>query len=236
MTAAAARILLVECDPARAAALSGQLSADGYRVELARTAEHARVLAHATDPTVALLGGLPSAEGPLELLREVRPASSGRPPRSTLAAIVLGQEAHELDLLRAFDAGAEDYLAPTAGYIELRARLQALLRRLDSGSRAGRSLEVGSRSLVIDVGRRSVALAGLPVELRRLEFELLSHLAAEPERVFTRQELLRGVWGYRSNCSTRTVDSHASRLRRRLDPKRPERWVVNVRGVGYRLI
>ena len=69
-----------------------------------------------------------------------------------------------------------------------------------------------------------------------MEFELLVHLAREPERVFARDELLRAVWGYRSSGSTRTVDSHASRLRRKLDARRRGRWVINVRGVGYRLI
>jgi DNA-binding response OmpR family regulator len=69
-----------------------------------------------------------------------------------------------------------------------------------------------------------------------MEFELLVHLAREPERVFAKDELLRAVWGYRSGGSTRTVDSHASRLRRKLAPDGPRRWVISVWGVGYRLI
>ena len=81
----------------------------------------------------------------------------------------------------------------------------------------------------------AVTLYGLPVDLRRLEFELLVHLAGDPERVFSKQELLRAVWGYRSSGSTRTVDSHASRLRRKLRGATGGRWVINVWGVGYRL-
>ena len=77
-------------------------------------------------------------------------------------------------------------------------------------------------------------MGGLPVRLRRLEFELLVQLASEPERVFTKQQLLRAVWGYRSCGSTRTVDSHASRLRRKLE-RLGGRWVINEWGVGYRL-
>ncbi len=75
-------------------------------------------------------------------------------------------------------------------------------------------------------------MSGCEVDLRRLEFDLLVHLAREPERVFTREELLRAIWGYRCGGSTRTVDSHASRLRRKLG----HGWVVSVRGVGYRLV
>ncbi len=81
----------------------------------------------------------------------------------------------------------------------------------------------------------AVRLDGLTVELRRLEFELLAHLASDPERVFGKQELLRAVWGYRSSGSTRTVDSHASRVRRKLERSGGGRWVINVWGVGYRL-
>ena len=68
-----------------------------------------------------------------------------------------------------------------------------------------------------------------------MEFELLVHLAREPERVFTKEELLRSVWQYRSGGSTRTLDSHASRLRRKLAPEDVRRWVINVWGIGYRL-
>jgi DNA-binding response OmpR family regulator len=73
------------------------------------------------------------------------------------------------------------------------------------------------------------------VHLRRMEFDLLAHLAREPERVFAREELLRAVWQYRCGGSTRTVDSHASRLRRKLTANGRTRWVTNVWGVGYRL-
>ena len=89
-------------------------------------------------------------------------------------------------------------------------------------------------SLEIDVSGHLVSVHGLPVQLRRLEFELLAHLAGDPKRVFTKQELLRAVWGYRSSGSTRTVDSHASRLRRKLEGN-GGRWVINVWGIGYRL-
>ena len=81
-----------------------------------------------------------------------------------------------------------------------------------------------------------MTIDGQAVDLRRQEFELLVHLAREPQRVFRKDELLRALWGYRSSGTTRTLDSHASRLRRKLDLDGDRRWVINVWGVGYRLI
>jgi DNA-binding response OmpR family regulator len=94
-------------------------------------------------------------------------------------------------------------------------------------------IEVGPLS--VDRRAHAVSLHGRPVELRRLEFDLLLRLAREPDRVFAKRELLDEVWGYLASGSTRTVDSHASRLRRKLAAVAQERWVVNVWGVGYRL-
>lgn len=112
--------------------------------------------------------------------------------------------------------------------------MRAILRRSAAAPRLERLIEVGP--LAIDTGAHVVTIAARAVELRRMEFDLLVHLAREPERVFTKSELLRAVWGYRSGGSTRTVDSHASRLRRKLAPDGATRWVISVWGVGYRLI
>ena len=90
--------------------------------------------------------------------------------------------------------------------------------------------------LAIDLHAHAATLHGRPLRLRRLEYELLVHLAREPQRVFAKAELLCAVWGYPMPVSTRTLDSHSSRLRRKLRAEGDERWVVNVRGVGYRLI
>lgn len=116
-------------------------------------------------------------------------------------------------------------------YPELRARIEALLRR-----RAGRHdgpTRVGD--LVIDPARRRVWVEGRDVSLSKKEFTLLRVLASDPIRVFSKQELLSEVWGYRTEAQTRTLDSHASRLRRKLDPENA-RYVINCWGVGYRLI
>jgi len=227
-------ILLVESDRELGHALVEQLGADGFRVQLARTAEHARVLAGASAPRLAVLGSLPSPRGPFELLEEIRasPRRAPAPWDRALPVIVLDPRAGALGLLRAFDAGADDVVAGPPRYLELRARMRALLRRVESAAGRQAPLQVGA--LAIDTRTHTVSLDGRPVALRRMEFELLAHLAGDPQRVFTKDELLRSVWGYRSGGSTRTLDSHASRLRRKLGA-RDASWVVNVRGVGYRL-
>ncbi len=228
-------ILVVESDRQLGQAIAEQLVADGFSVELARSAEHARILASASAPKLAVLGLLDSQRGALELLREIRGSGElATPWERTLPAIVVGSRARELDVLRAFEAGADDFLARPATYLELRARLRAVLRRSAGAAGLERMIEVGP--LVIDTDAHVLTVDDRCVDLRRMEFELLVRLAREPERVFAKDELLRVVWEYRSGGSTRTVDSHASRLRRKLSPDGSRRWVVSVWGVGYRLM
>lgn len=232
MSALAPTILVVEAARDHGELLAQQLLADGYRVELARTSEHARILARASRPALAVLGTLDCPRGAIGLLAEIRACERDGDWDPELGAIVVGAVARETDLLRAFEVGADDFMSRPARYLELRARVRAVLARLARGREPPAVLEVGS--LVVDTRSRGVTLHGAPVELRRLEFDLLAHLAGEPERVFAKSELLRAVWGYRSGGSTRTLDSHASRLRRKL-AAHGETWVINERGVGYRL-
>ena len=116
-------------------------------------------------------------------------------------------------------------------YPELVARIGAVLERARGRRRQG-TMQIGG--LRIDPSSRDVLLAGRKIELSAKEFQLLCALASEPTRVFTKEELLRDVWGYQLMGSTRTLDSHASRLRRKLGDS-GRRWIVNVWGVGYRL-
>jgi DNA-binding response OmpR family regulator len=231
-------ILVVESDAILGEAIVEQLGADGYPAELARTAEHARILAARRMPKLAVIGDLDTPRDALALLGEIRGADRERAPWAReLPVIVVSSLAQELDVLRAFEAGADDFLARPARYLELRARLRAVLRRSEFVPAAERPLQV--RTLAIDVQAHTVSLHGQRLDLRRLEYELLVQLASAPDRVFGKQELLRLVWGYPSCAATRTVDSHASRLRRKLDGADAHplgRWVINVWGVGYRLI
>lgn len=232
-----AAILVVDSSDQLGRELVEQLRADRYSAVQARSDEHARVLARAQPIRAIVLGALDAPRGTLDLLEEIRRpdgprASARRLWREDLPAIVLSPTGTQLDLLRAFERGADDFIAHPAPYLELRARLKAVLRRCESATPT-RLLRVGA--LEIDTGAHSVRFAGAPVELCRLEYELLVHLARNPAAVCSKQELLHAIWGQRSGSSTRTVDSHASRLRRKLDAVGARGLVVNVWGVGYRL-
>jgi DNA-binding response OmpR family regulator len=236
-----ATVLLVEADRDAGALLASQLVADGYRAELARSAEHARLLARTGAPDVLVVGGLGPPRASLDLLEEVRAAATGSAWWSRVPAIVLGDGNHELALLRSFEAGADDFIAPPVRYIELRLRLRALLARGAAERPDQPRIAVGA--LAVDLRTRTATVGAHRVDLRRREFDLLAHLARDPRRVFSRAELLAAVWGYRAAASPRTLDSHASRLRRKLAAAavaQPQaaavRWVVGVRAVGYRLI
>jgi DNA-binding response OmpR family regulator len=147
--------------------------------------------------------------------------------------IVLAPErADPVDRVRAFARGADDVVERPFNYDELLARIRAVLRRTAPPRRE--LVEVGE--LVVDRRTRRVAVRGRPIDLAGREFELAAKLASDPHRVFTKEELLREVWGFRSLGRTRTLDSHASRLRRKLCLSASDRFVVNVWGVGYRLL
>jgi DNA-binding response OmpR family regulator len=147
--------------------------------------------------------------------------------------ILVGPAADPVDRVRGFARGADDYVGTPIVYEELVARMRAVLRRA-TGGRARETIVVGG--LEIDRPARVVRLGGRALELSAKEFELLAALAAEPDRVWTKDELLRGVWGFRSTGRTRTLESHASRLRRKLNADGDARWIVNVWGVGYKLV
>jgi DNA-binding response OmpR family regulator len=147
--------------------------------------------------------------------------------------IVLGsQEADAVDRVRAFERGCDDYVSRPFHYDELLARIRAVLRRVSPGAGevvAAGPIRVDRRTRRVEIGGRAVVLAGR-------EYDLLLALAADPVRVFTKEELLREVWGFQSPGRTRTLDSHASRLRRKLAAAGATGVIVNVWGVGYRLL
>jgi len=226
-------ILLVEDSAPTRSFLAENLSIDGYELLEADCAAQARRLMEARYPDLAILDlGLADQDG-LELLRSVR-ASDRVACRINpdLPMLVLSGRGSELDLLRGFDRGCDDYLVKPFNYQELVARIRALLRRSERRPGLGR-LRVGA--LEVDPASREVQVRGHRIDLSKKEFALLRALAAEPTRVFTREELLRGVWGFEVMCATRTLDSHAFRLRRKLS-RFGDRFIVNVWGVGYRLV
>jgi DNA-binding response OmpR family regulator len=233
MNKRSATILLVEDHQSTRTFLADNLTADGYEVIEADGVREACDLLDVTFPDLAIVDlGLPDGDG-LELLAHVRTADrvAGRLD-TDLPLLVLSGRANELDLLRGFDRGCDDYMLKPFSYHELSARIRALLRRARRRPGTGR-LRVGS--LELDPLSRQVWVRGEPVALSKKEFALLRALAGDPTRVFTREELLRGVWGFMAMGQTRTLDSHAFRLRQKLN-RSEDRFVINVWGVGYRLV
>src|SRR5947209_5164786 len=229
----AATILVIEDHPATRQFLAENLLTDGYDVLEADCAAEAQQMMERQYPDLAIVDlGLPDGDG-LQLLRRVRGADrvAGRIDPE-LPLLVLSGRVSELDRLRGFERGCDDYVVKPFSYQELVARIRALLRRTERRPALGR-LRVGM--LELDPVAREVWVRGRRVELSKKEFALLRALASEPTRVFTREELLRGVWGFRSLGNTRTLDSHAFRLRQKLN-RAGDRFVVNVWGVGYRLV
>jgi DNA-binding response OmpR family regulator len=211
-------LLLAEAEEATRSFLERHLVQDGFEVVGAEDGEALDLLARVC-PDLVLIG---DPEG-LELCRRLRELDRDVP------VILLGaQQSDPVDRVRAFDRGCDDYLDRPFHYDELVARIRAVLRRVAPPE----SERLTAAEIEIDRPTRRVTVAGRRVVLPSKEYELLLKLASDPHRVFTKDELLRDVWGFRAQARTRTLDSHASRLRRRLDGP----YVQNVWGVGYCLI
>jgi DNA-binding response OmpR family regulator len=228
-----ASILVVEDDVPTRTFLADNLTADGYDLYVAGGLDDAlRTLEYHQVDLVVVDVGLPDGSG-LELVRKVREAGGpGSRLDARLPLLVVSGRAGETDRVRGFERGADDFVSKPFSYVELRLRVAALLRRSRERRSQGR-LRVGE--LELDPVGREVRLRGARVALSQKEFALLQQLASEPTRVWTKAELLRDVWGFRALGATRTLDSHACRLRQKLSA-RGARFVINVWGVGYRLV
>ncbi|HVO53222.1 MAG TPA: response regulator transcription factor [Solirubrobacterales bacterium] len=227
-----ASVVVCEDDEVTLDLLCDHLAADRFGVLPAPSASDALRLCRYNHPDLLLLDlSLPDASG-LDVLREIRQADgvhSRFDPR--LPVIILTGRGATTDRVRGLDSGADDYVVKPFGYPELKARIGSVLRRRLGGEEG--SNKVGE--IVIDPVRRRVTVGERVVPLARKEFALLRVLAADPTRVFAKEELLRQVWGIDDATKTRTLDSHASRLRRKLDPEHG-RYIDNCWGIGYRLL
>jgi DNA-binding response OmpR family regulator len=209
-------LLLAEPEPAIRGFLERHLRQDGFDVVQALDGEALELLELARPDLVLAADSL---------------AADLRRRATDVPIIVLGRpDSDPVDRVRAFDGGCDDYVGTPFHYEELLARIRAVLRRVSPP--VSERMEVGE--LVIDRAARRVTVGGEPVVLATKEYELLVKLAAEPARVLTKEQLLREVWGFRSLGRTRTLDSHASRLRRKLAAAGGD-FVRNVWGVGYSL-
>jgi DNA-binding response OmpR family regulator len=221
-------ILLCEEDAAVRVFLAENLTADGYHVlavddrtsalEQLERAQPDLVVCDVNGETLDLLDAVRHADG----------VASRIDPDVPL--IVLTARADELARVRFLERGGDDVIRKPFSYGELRGRIRALLRRSHARQR-GPVTRVGA--LCIDHAARQVSVRDTPIAVSAKEYALLAHLAAEPTRVFTRKELLRDVWGYRT--PSRTVDSHACRVRHKLAAAGERDLVQTVWGIGYRL-
>ncbi len=218
-------VLVAEPEPETREYLGRHLRDDGFDVLGASRRSEALDIAERARPDLVLLAEL-------DLCLRLRRGEPGRNWDRNIPVILLAPSADTLERVRALDRGADDALARPFAYEELVARIRALLRR--SSTTTAEALTAGDLSL--DKRTRRVSVRDTLVALSAKEFDLLARLASEPHRVFTKEELLREVWGFRALGRTRTLESHASRLRRKLTVAAEDRFVVNVWGVGYRLL
>jgi DNA-binding response OmpR family regulator len=174
-----------------------------------------------------------AARPDLVLIRDTSALEACRARHGDVPVIVLGEpQSDSVDRVRALERGCDDFLIRPFAYEELLARIRAVLRRTSPAPHELRT----AGAISADLATRTVSVGGHVVALAAKEYELLLMLMTDPTRVFTKEHLLRDVWGFRSLGRTRTLDSHASRLRRKLAAAGAGQAVVNVWGVGYRLL
>ena len=221
----ASAVLVAEPETTTREYLGRQLRDDGFDVLGAERRSEVLDLVERARPDLVLLAEL-------DLCLRLRRGEPGRSWDRNVPVILLAPSADLIDRVRALDRGADDVVGRPFAYEELLARIRALLRR--STSTPAEVLVAGD--LVVDRRTRRVSVRDTIVPVSAKEFELLARLAVEPHRVFTKEQLLREVWGFRALGRTRTLESHASRLRRKLHLAHDDRFIVNVWGVGYRLL
>ena len=218
-------VLVAEPEPEVREYLGRHLRDDGFHVLGAARGSEALELVEQTRPDVVLLAEL-------ELCLRLRRGEPGRSWDRNVPVILMAPTSDPVERVRALDRGADDVLGRPFAYEELLARIRALLRR--TAAAEGEVLVAGE--LELDRRTRRVTVRGELVELSAKEFDLVAKLATDPDRVFTKEELLREVWGFVALGRTRTLESHASRVRKKLRVEDRDRFVVNVWGVGYRLL
>lgn len=221
-------VLVVDDEPTIAEVVSRYLQRAGYDVRTAGDGAAALARAGESSPDLIVLDLMLPGIGGLEVMRRLRSAR-----RDRIAFILLTAKGEESDRVVGLRLGADDYMVKPFSPAELVARVDAVLRRVDTTPSSEGPLVFGSLS--IDPSARRVHVAGEEVALTQREFDLLLFLARHPGRAFTRHELINRVWQYSFYTDTSTVTVHVRRLRAKLepDPERP-RFLETVWGVGYR--
>jgi DNA-binding response OmpR family regulator len=223
-----ARILVVDDEPTLLATVRFNLEREGYEVITASNGGDALQAADRERPDLVLLDlMLPGMHG-FEICRALR-------KRTSVPIVILTARTEEVDRVVGLELGADDYITKPFSMVELIARVRACLRRAAEFRAGDESKLISSEALSVDLGKREAALHGTPLNLKTKEFDLLVTLMQNRGQTLTRDQLFLRVWKYESLGSSRTVDVHIGRLRRKIedDLGRPVR-IVTVRGAGYR--
>jgi DNA-binding response OmpR family regulator len=223
------RILVVEDDRTLRHALTFNLEREGYQVRGAVDGQQALDAVRGGGQDLILLDVMLPGMSGIEVLRVLRAEGIGTP------VIILSAKGEEIDRVVGLKIGADDYVAKPFSRPELLARIEAVLRRerrsASEPQEDGERVDIGD--LAIDRARREATFAGEPLRLTTKEFDLLSHLAANAGRIFTRDQLLARIWGLDYEGDDRTVDVHISWLRGKLRQRDGHNYFRTVRGVGY---
>ena len=222
-------VLVVEDDAAIRRFVRLALSAEGHTVHEAESIARALIEAGTRRPDLVVLDlGLPDGDG-IEVIRGLR-------SWSTVPVIVLSARSQEADKIAALDAGADDYLVKPFGAGELMARVRAQLRRHYQQTSAGEPV-IAFGDVRVDLARRTAERAGQPLHLTPIEYKLLTHLASQPDRVITHQQLLKTVWGPGHAEDTHYVRVHMANLRKKVEdnPSMPQHLKTEA-GIGYRFV
>jgi DNA-binding response OmpR family regulator len=224
----AGRLMVVDDDPEIRSLLVRLLEAEGYQVRDVSTGQEALALLATRPPDLMILDVMLDSEDGFALLAQIRRTND-------LPIILVTARSQESDRVFGLKLGADDYVVKPFSSAELAARIETVLRRV-RGRRGTTSAALFFDELEIDPDAREVRVFGRKIELTAKEFELLLFLARSPRRVFTRGQLLAQVWDSSSEWQdANTVTEHVRRIRRKIEPHPGEpRWIVTVRGAGYR--
>ncbi len=219
------KILVVDDEELLVKGIKFNLQNEGY--EVVTGSDGAQAVALAKDPAVSLIVldvMMPEIDG-LEACRRIREFSN-------VPIIMLTARSQDMDKLLGFEQGADDYLTKPFNILELKARIRALLRR--SAPQKAKNERLSFGSITLDIHERNVYKNGVPAELTAREFDVVELLMRNPNRVYSRENLLDLIWGYEYRSDIRTVDVHIRRIREKLEtvPAEPEYFMTKW-GVGY---
>jgi two-component system alkaline phosphatase synthesis response regulator PhoP len=222
------RILIVEDDPAMSVALRDGFEFEKYTVEMAADGEEGLRLATRGDHDLIILDVMLPKKSGLDVCKELRKNGSSTP------VIMLTARGQEIDKIVGLKLGADDYVTKPFSFMELLARVEAVLRR---ASRASAGDEYAFGDVTLDFRTYQATKSAASIELTPREFRILRYFIDHADEVVSRESLLNHVWGYDSSAFTRTVDTHMARLRQKIEdvPSEP-RHLITVHRVGYKFV